>query len=199
MSKDTDPDFAKSMDRAREVDAAYGNLGRHIVDNVGVEISHADAFVSAIERLHISSLPIIALIPRNLETSPGVDQLVYERESRDLQVLARQLGFTLDPLAGNELATIHENDATIILGGLYFAYEAIERINGFATLVEFFINVAKFFGSRRAKHDSEVELSQEVILGKRTTTVRLTYKGPASGLPDIVKLMQVEFEQDDDA
>ncbi len=197
MNKESDPDFAKGMERAKGLEATYGNLGRHTIAS-GLKVSDADTFVKAVERLNISSLPAIALVPRNLETSPDIDHLVYERESKDLQALAKQVGITLAPLAGNEVATIHENDATVILAGLYIAYETIGKLNGFATLVEFFSNVSKFFGSRRTSDGSEVELSQEVIVREKSTTIRVSYKGPAPSLPEIVKLIQSEFEKNDE-
>jgi hypothetical protein len=160
-------------------------------------VAHADAFTNSIERLRILSLPPIAIIPRNLETSPDVDHLIYERESRDLQVLGHQLGFSVTPLTGSAVVTVHENDASVILTSLFIAYEAIEKLNGFATLVEFFTNISKHFGSRRSEGGTEIELSQEIIIRKQSTTKRLSYKGPASGLPEIVRLMQSEFESDD--
>ncbi len=197
MSNNSDPDIGKSPERARALDDTYGDLGRKTVVGTGATVSHAESFTNAIERLQISSLPPIALIPRNLESSPDVDHLIYERESRELQVLGNQLGLSIVPLTGSEVITVHENDASIILASLFIAYEAIEKLNGLATLVEFFTNISKHFGSRRSDDGMEVELSQEIIVRKHSTTKRLSYKGPASGLPEIVRLIRYEFESND--
>lgn len=166
----------------------FGDLGRRKAE--GTDADAAAAIEGSLERLGISKIPDFALVPRNLATAPDAEHLVYERESLDLQVLARQVGLKLEPIAGSTMETVHENDATIILPALIFLGALLDRAETVLEIIELFKKIRDFVVRHSRKPNEPIELSQEIFIHEGSHFERVSFKGPPSALPDVVESLK---------
>jgi hypothetical protein len=186
-----------SAEATQETDGAYGDLDRSLLPE-GMHVSDATDFDATLKKFSLGDVPEFAFLPRNFHTALDIQHLVYEREARDLQVLARQAGLDLKPVAGSSFQTIHENDASVHLPTIVFLWQLLDNADKVINVADFLAKVAAFTRRHSDVANEEVEVSQEYIVTGKSKTKRFTFRGPASALPDILPILIRESRENDE-
>ncbi|HTV75332.1 MAG TPA: hypothetical protein VME66_16685 [Candidatus Acidoferrales bacterium] len=185
----TDSDELRAAKNAAEQLEKWGDLGRPSPKlpppGESILIEDDQDFLQRLNDIGITSLPDVAILPRNFNSAPSAQAFAFERETNDLRVIGKQAGLTLEPLV-EKPAIIHENDVLTIGVVIVIALKVLEAANSSATLIEFFQRLGRFLGGRPGPSGDSIEVVQEVIVTDGTTAKRFTYRGPARELHSVV-------------
>ena len=151
-------------------------------------------------RLQLFGSPSAAVLPRNFAIAPFAEDFVFEATTSALRTLARRVGLSFDIPASSSYRSLHEKDHEIILPVLVFAHTLL--VDGAASLTYKFLEaLAAHLMSRQSSSARESStVLVDLIITKNESAKRISYRGPASGLPSVVEVARHVFtkERDDD-
>jgi hypothetical protein len=144
------------------------------------------AIPDRLKALGIDDVPRVAVLPRNFDVAVDKVALINESIAADIRIIGRGLGIDVYTFQGTGARRIKENDA-LSIGAIILV--TLEAFNNLETLGEFFARIARLVRDVNAG-GGEVEITQEVVATGKKDSKKFTYRGPASGLPSIVPMIQ---------
>src|SRR5579863_885288 len=146
-----DPDESLTHKKLADQLEKWGDIGRrspHLpADGETYLVEEAPDFIQRLAELEVKRLPDIAILPRNFYTAPSAEAFVFERETNDVRVIARQGGTVADPLS-ESASILHENDAVTIGVVIAISVQLLGAVNSSATLIEFFQRLGGFLARK---------------------------------------------------
>lgn len=163
-----------------------------------IVISDFPSVEDRLNELGIGEVPYVAVLPRNFETASDAKALILESSASELRILGRKAGVDVETFARFGAREIQENDIFTIVGIVWMSSQALKNAAPIVKLLQSIVDFAKSRSTTREKSEIELELVQEFVVGNGRESKRLTYKGPASKLVDIIPTLQASLRRNED-